>query len=312
MTARVLVTGAAGFIGSHLVEKCASSGFNVSAIDSFLPNLYSAEIKRNNWKHLSSLPNVEFHQMDLGRDDISEVIKASDIIINCAAMPGLMPSWSEFATYLNCNVLALSRILEQLELNSSKRIIQISTSSVYGREAIGNENSSTSPISPYGVSKLAAENLIRVISEQKNLDFQILRLFSVYGPRQRPDMAYNIMIKRLLSGEELSVFGDGTASRSNTYVADVVDGIMGSISDGSRGEIYNICGDESYSLNSVISMLEELMGVTAKINYLDVRPGDQTSTKGDFTKANLAFSYHPKTKLRDGLTRQIDWQRNHQ
>ena len=307
MAETILVTGGAGFIGSHLVEISLKAGFKVKVIDSFLPNLYSAEIKKSNWQQLSSHKNVDLLEADICTAEISAIVKEADIIVNCAAMPGLMPSWNQFSTYLDSNVLVLSRILDQIKVNSPQKIIQISTSSVYGRVAIGNELSPTHPISPYGVTKLAAENLIKVVAEQKNLNFNILRLFSVYGPRQRPDMAYNIIIEKLLTNKTISIYGDGNATRSNTYVADVVQGILDCITGGRSGETYNICGNEEYSLNSVITMLENLTNRFAKISFLPTRPGDQAATKGDFSKASTDFHYFPRTRLAAGLTEQSRW-----
>jgi UDP-glucuronate 4-epimerase len=204
-------------------------------------------------------------------------------------------------------VIVLSRILDSIGSNSQQKIIQISTSSVYGKFAIGDELSETKPISPYGVSKLAAENLIKVISEQKNLNFNILRLFSVYGPRQRPDMAFNILTRKIFADQPITIYGTGEATRSNTYVKDIVDGVHGAIEKGAKGETYNICGREEYSLNDVITILEDLIGIKVKRNYSAPRPGDQESTKGDFSKAFRDFGYFPKTTLTDGLFNQVRW-----
>jgi nucleoside-diphosphate-sugar epimerase len=307
MPQRILVTGGAGFIGSHFVQSCLALGYEVLVVDSLLPNLYSSDLKIRNLDLFRNDPNVEVLEKDLCKLNMKDVVSRVDVIVNFAAMPGLMPSWHQFETYLNSNVLALSRILDSVEANSNQKIIQISTSSVYGKIAIGNEQSETKPISPYGVTKLAAENLIRVIADQKNLDFNILRLFSVYGPRQRPDMAYDIVTRKILASETVKIFGDGESTRSNTYVDDVVNGIHGSIKSGIKGETYNICGSESFSLNSVLSMIEEITGKKANRTYLPPRPGDQAATRGDFAKASKDFNYHPKTKLIEGLENQIRW-----
>ena len=310
MRKTVLITGGAGFIGSHLAEGCALLDYKVQVVDSFLPNLYSADLKRRNWQELAPLSNIEFFEIDLCQDELSSLVNNADIIINCAAMPGLMPSWNQFSTYLNSNVLALSRILDQVSSNSQQKIIQISTSSVYGRVAKGDETSPTIPYSPYGVTKLAAEHLIRVVSEQKKLNFNVLRLFSVYGPRQRPDMAYSIIINKLLANEKISIFGDGSATRSNTYVSDVVNGIIGAIEGAKAGESYNISGGEEFSLNSVIGILESLTNRVALIENLPVRPGDQSATRGDFSKAAKDFNFHPAVGLSEGLGKQIQWVKN--
>jgi len=307
MPQRILVTGGAGFIGSHFAQSCLSLGYEVVVVDSLLPNLYSSDLKIRNLDIFRDESDIEIIEKDLCQVNIKEIVDRVDIIVNFAAMPGLMPSWHQFETYLNSNVLVLSRILDSVEVNSNQKIIQISTSSVYGKVAVGNEQTETNPVSPYGVTKLAAENLIKVIADQKNLDFNILRLFSVYGPRQRPDMAYDILSRKILANEEVNIFGDGESTRSNTYVDDVVSGVHGSIKRGVKGETYNICGNESYSLNYVISLLEEIIGKKAKLNYVSPRPGDQAATKGDFSKASRDFNYQPKTRLFEGLENQIRW-----
>jgi nucleoside-diphosphate-sugar epimerase len=307
MPRTILVTGGAGFIGSHFVQSCLTQGYKVVVVDSLLPNLYSSDLKIRNLDIFRHEAGIEIIEKDLCRLNTRKIVDKVDVIVNFAAMPGLMPSWHQFETYLNSNVLALSRILDSVEVNSNQKIIQISTSSVYGKVAIGNEQTDTKPVSPYGVTKLAAENLIKLIADQKNLDFNILRLFSVYGPRQRPDMAYDILSRKILNNEPVNFFGDGDSTRSNTYVDDVVSGVHGSIKSGVKGETYNICGNESYSLNHVISLIEEIIGKKAKRNYVSPRPGDQAATRGDFSKAAKDFDYWPKTRLLEGLENQIKW-----
>lgn len=310
MTKTILVTGAAGFIGSHLAEIAALRGYQVNAVDSFSPHLYSPQIKRANWDILASTPSIKLFELDLCHDDLTELISDSDVIINSAAVPGLMPSWDLFSEYLNSNVLALSKILEALPADSPKKVIQLSTSSVYGKFAVGDESSPTSPTSPYGVTKLAAENLLKVVADKKNLNFNILRLFSVYGPRQRPDMAFRIIINKLITGDVISIYGDGTASRSNTYVSDVVEGILLACESNFSSDTYNICGDEEFSLNDVISILEEITEKKANLEYLPVRPGDQTVTRGNFSKATKDLGYLPGWNLKQGLKQEYEWVKN--
>ena len=310
MTKTILVTGAAGFIGSHVAETAAKRGYRVNAIDSFSPHLYSPELKRANWNVLSGVSSINLFELDLCRDDVSQIVSESDIIVNSAAVPGLMPSWSLFSEYLNSNVLVLSKILESVPSDSPKRIIQLSTSSVYGKFALGDESNETSPTSPYGVTKLAAENLLKVIAEKKNLNFNILRLFSVYGPRQRPDMAFRIILNKLISGETISIYGDGTASRSNTYVEDVVEGILLACESNFNSQTYNICGSEEFSLNEVLAILERITGRKAKLRYCPIRPGDQNATKGDFSKAKRDLGYSPSWTLVNGLKQQYEWEKD--
>ncbi len=310
MSKTILVTGAAGFIGSHVAETAARQGSRVIAIDSFSPHLYSSELKRVSWDVLSKIPSINLFELDLCCDDFSELIWESDVIVNSAAVPGLMPSWDLFSEYLNSNVLALSKILEVLPVSSPKKIIQLSTSSVYGKFAIGDESSPTIPTSPYGVTKLAAENLLKVVAEKKNLKFNILRLFSVYGPRQRPDMAFGIIINKLITGEPISIYGDGSASRSNTYVSDVVAGILLACESAYDSQTYNICGNEEYTLSEVIKILEDISGKKANLEYFPARPGDQTTTRGNFSKASKDLGYSPNWNLKKGLKHQYEWIKN--
>ncbi len=310
MTKTILVTGAAGFIGSHVAETVARQGSRVIAIDSFSPHLYSSELKRVNWDVLSKIPSINLFELDLCRDDFAELVSESDVIVNSAAVPGLMPSWDLFSEYLNSNVLALSKILEVLPVSSPKKIIQLSTSSVYGKIAIGDELNPTIPTSPYGVTKLAAENLLKVVADKKNLKFNILRLFSVYGPRQRPDMAFGIIINKLITGAPISIYGDGSASRSNTYVSDVVAGILLASESDFDSQTYNICGNEQYTLNEVIKILENITGKKANLEFFPARPGDQSATGGNFSKASKELGYFPNWNLEQGLKHQYDWIKN--
>lgn len=310
MTKRILVTGAAGFIGSHVAETAAQRGYSVNAIDSFSSHLYSSDLKRANWNVLSGISSINLFEGDLCRDDVSQLVLDSDIIVNSAAVPGLMPSWDLFSDYLDSNVLALSKILESIPNDSPKKVIQLSTSSVYGKFAVGDETNETSPTSPYGVTKLAAENLLKVVAEKKNLNFNILRLFSVYGPRQRPDMAFRIIVQKLIAGETIDIYGDGSASRSNTYVCDVVDGILLACESILNSGTYNICGKESYSLNEVLTLLESITGKKPNLRFLPARPGDQAVTMGDFSKAKKDLGYIPTWTLDKGLKEQYEWQKS--
>ena len=196
---KILVTGAAGFIGSHLAEELNEQGHQVVAIDSLSDFLYPREIKERNIQNFKSL-GINFFPVDIRSNRIDEIIKGCDYVINEAAIPGLVKSWSHMGSYIEANVLGLQNLLESSVKNEVKRFIQISTSSVYGKDAIGDESSSTNPYSPYGVSKLAAEKLAQAYSENYGLDVTILRYYSVFGPRQRPDMAYFKFIKAIAEG----------------------------------------------------------------------------------------------------------------
>lgn len=307
---KVVVTGAAGFIGSTLVDQLATDTINeVIALDCFLPDSYSAESKKLNIQGFEKRNNVFFHQIDLRKNFDFSIFDGVDCLINEAAMPGLVKSWSDFDLYMSCNVSVVDRLCREL-VRRNIPLVQISTSSVYGATATGSEESVLKPTSPYGISKLAAENLIQAYSTQFGLRYTILRYFSVYGPRQRPDMAYHLICKSILKGREFVVFGDGKQSRSNTFVSDVVGATIIASTAPALNEIYNIGGSEEVSLLEVISVIENIVRKKAKYRYEPSRPGDQLRTAANIDKVKKNLSWSPKVSLVEGLERQILWQRS--
>jgi len=304
-----LVTGAAGFIGSHLTKRLLEQERNVIAIDCFLPDLYSSEIKKDRWKSLSSPSNCELVKLDfdMRTDDFSKLANY-DIrsIFNEAAMPGLSSDWGKFAPYYECNLSALNRLLEfSRSLPSLNMFVQASTSSVYGKNAVGNERGELRPSSPYGVSKLAAEKLLIAYSEAYAIPTTILRYFSVYGPNQRPDMAYSRIIDAILHGKEFLVFGSGEQKRSNTYIDDVVNATILAEARANPGKVINICGDETISLNQAVSLIEELLGKKLRRRQEEPRNGDQQTTSGDNQLAKEILGWRAKVKINEGLARQV-------
>lgn len=304
----VLVTGAAGFVGSRLTEILLESGQNVVALDCFLPDLYSADIKKRRWDKLSHRGSAKLEKViiDLRSDDL-EVLKQFPItsIFNQAAMPGLISDWSKFAPYYECNLSALNRLLEFSRTVELKSFVQASTSSVYGLSAIGNEQQETQPTSPYGVSKLAAEKLLIAYNHWYQIPVKILRYFSIYGPKQRPDMAYARIISALQQGSVFTIHGNGDQQRSNTYIDDVVNATILADAKALPGEVINICGDETVSLNFVIHTLEELSGKTLNILFDNKRTGDQIITSGNNNLAKNRLGWSCKTNIRDGLQMQL-------
>ena len=226
-------------------------------------------------------------------------------------MAGLLRSWQEFEDYMTCNVLATQRLLESARDTQIRHFLQISTSSVYGRFATGDETSPLAPISPYGITKLAAEHLCQAYAENYDLPITVLRLFSVYGPRQRPDMGYNIFIRSILQNELITIDGDGTDTRSNTYVEDCARGLILALErpEQSTGQVFNIGGGEEVSVMQVLAILEELSGHEARITHGPPRPGDQRRTVADTTKARQRLGYDPSTTVAEGLAAQMNWQR---
>lgn len=302
----VLVTGAAGFIGSRLTQRLLEQGRNVLAVDCFLPNLYSSELKKIRWNQLNS-SNLTKLEFDLRTDDFAKLKHFQvDSIINEAAMPGLVADWSNFAPYYECNISALNRLLEYAKSIPIKSFIQASTSSVYGRKAVGVEEQDLNPTSPYGVSKLAAEKLLLAYNEWFNLPVKILRYFSVYGPHQRPDMAYAKIIEALIEESKFTVFGDGEQKRSNTYIDDIINATILAEKLAPSRTIMNICGDETISLNQAILILESYTG--KKLRRIDApgRMGDQRDTSGLNKKAKEILNWTAAIGIQEGLAKQVN------
>jgi UDP-glucuronate 4-epimerase len=310
---KILVTGAAGFIGSHLTEALASQGHNVVALDALMEFPYPSQQKINNWNLLGLLgENVVRIKADL-RLPIDHIgIQDCDFVFHLAAIPGLNLSWEDTKLYIECNILGTSNLLRACHSASIKNFIYVSTSSVYGKNVFGDETSELIPVSPYGVTKLAAENLISAYCKAFDMPFSIIRLFSVYGPRQRSDMAFNIFIRKLLRNETIQIFGDGSQSRANTFVGDVVDGLIAGMSKTVSGQSYNLCGSEQYNVLQVLNILEEIIGVQSKIEFVGERLGDQQETRSFANKAAREFGFSPKVSLQQGLLRQVEWQRENQ
>jgi len=304
----ILVTGAAGFIGSHLVEKLSSLGHEVTALDCLLGDSYDPRIKSRNFENLKSLPNVKTVNFDLRNEIPDGLLTSIEVIVNEAAMPGLMKSWNDFRVYSDCNLLAVQNLALASVRNGNIPILQVSTSSVYGSHVLDSEKSPLKPVSPYGVSKLAAENLLSAFNVSFGLPFTILRYFSVYGPRQRPDMAYNIISKAIINDEVFSIFGDGGQIRTNTYVDDIVNGTVLAIFGSHTHEVYNLAGEEKISLIEAVRILEKVIGKRARIQYHEARPGDQKITMTSINKAKEAFGYDPVISLEEGLAVQARWQ----
>jgi nucleoside-diphosphate-sugar epimerase len=305
----VLVTGAAGFIGSAVVHELHRQGRRVIALDALLDGLYPADEKKARFETLANLPSVEAFHLDLRSDDLSVLPTNITHVINEAAMPGLGLSWNDFDLYSSCNLIALARLIDASSRWELARFVQISTSSVYGKNAIGDENQPVKPVSPYGVTKLAAENLLLAHLRDSGFPGLILRYFSVYGPGQRPDMAYRRFIDRALAGEEITLYGSGEQSRSNTYIDDCVAATISALHAGEPGDIFNIAGGEERTINEALGIIEGILGEPLKINRQPAARGDQARTKGDSSEATKVLGFRHTTRLEEGLARQIAWQK---
>ncbi|HEU4673210.1 MAG TPA: NAD-dependent epimerase/dehydratase family protein [Candidatus Limnocylindrales bacterium] len=305
---RVAVTGAAGFVGSHVAEALVARGDEVVGIDAFI-DYYPRPTKEGNLSGLLDSDRFRFVEADLRTAALEPILDGLDAIVHEAAMPGLPRSWSDFDLYVSCNLVAVERLLAAARAVGVRRILHVSTSSVYGLEAVGDETMPTRPVSPYGVTKLAAEHLVLANVDTFGLDAVITRYFSIYGPRQRPDMAYHRFTESLLDDEPITVFGDGLQTRSNTYVEDAVAGTLAALDRGRAGEIYNIGGGEVISVLDAIGILARALGREPRVEHGPPRPGDQRHTAADTTKAREQLGYRPTVGPNDGLVRQATWQR---
>jgi nucleoside-diphosphate-sugar epimerase len=305
---KCLVTGAAGFIGSHVCARLLQLDHTVVGLDAFIP-YYPRTVKEANLAGIYRHPAFSFHPLDLRCDPLDAALSGVEAVFHLAAMPGLTRSWTDFDLYQSCNLAGTQRLLEAVRaLPSLRRFVYASTSSVYGRYGSGDETLPTRPISPYGVTKLAAENLCRAHAEECGLPLVVLRYFSVYGPGQRPDMGYHRFIEALLAGQQVVVNGDGLQSRGNTYVSDCVAATFAAL-EAPVGEIYNVGGGETANVWEILGKLERLVGRRAIVRREPARPGDQRVTAADTTKLFRHLGWQPRVGLDEGLARQVEWQR---
>ncbi|MCC7368451.1 MAG: GDP-mannose 4,6-dehydratase [Chloroflexi bacterium] len=304
---RCLVTGAAGFVGSHLAERLLREGHEVVGVDMF--HAYYPRARKE--RHLAALlehPQFTLHEIDLRTADLDPVVAGCEVVYHEAAMPGLVRSWDWFEEYVSCNVLATQRLLEAARKAGPRSFVQVSTSSVYGRSSSCAEDAPPRPISPYGATKLCAENLAFAYHTEMGLPVVAVRYFSVYGPRQRPDMGYTIFVEKVLRGEKITIFGDGEQTRGNTYVEDAVDATIRAGLEGRPGEAYNVGGGEARSANWIVETIQRLAEKRVEVVHGPARPGEQRDALAVTDKARSELGWSPKTPLEDGLLAQIRWQ----
>ena len=309
MTRSVLVTGVAGFIGSAIARKHLSLGDRVIGVDC-LTDYYTVAQKRRNLS--DGLDGLDFIEEDLLSFDLRDILRSVDAVYHQAGQPGVRKSWGEhFADYTRNNIGVSQHILEQAkDVNSRAHLVYASSSSVYGDAPSYPTMIDTlpSPVSPYGVTKLAAEHLWTLYGKNYGLNTASLRYFTVYGPGQRPDMAFHRFIMQILRGEALTIFGDGTQVRDFTFVEDVVQAnLIVAESAVPRGSVYNISGGSSASLKEVIEMLRTIHGADFAVEYGAKVLGDVIRTGGDSAPARNELGWFPRSGLFDGLSAEYEW-----
>jgi UDP-glucuronate 4-epimerase len=306
---KILVTGAAGFIGSHLCEELLKNEKNsVMGVDTFIGPTPLA-LKLKNLDTLKNHPRFTFLQKDLMLIDFQQLLSTIDVIYHLAAIPGVRSSWgTDFDPYVTSNILVTQRLLEACKSASIKQFIYASTSSIYGEmDGKVSEDKKPAPLSPYGITKLTGEHLCHVYSKYFGIPMTILRFFTVFGPRQRPDMAFHRFIKQIHDNKAITVFGDGTQTRDFTYISDCVKGVAAVLQNKKAiGETINIGGKERASVLEVISLLEQISGKRAKIQYSNQVLGEPKHTWADISKATSVIQYAPSISLKEGLKKEWD------
>jgi UDP-glucose 4-epimerase len=304
----VAVTGAAGFVGSHLCEALVADGIRVVGIDCFT-DYYARARKEDNLAGLRSEPRFTLQEADLATSDLEPVMAEADVVYHLAGQPGVRASWGEgFAAYVRNNVTATQRVLEAAR-SRSRRVVFASSSSVYGdAETLPTpESCMPVPVSPYGATKLLGEHLCRIYCVSYGVPVVALRYFTVYGPRQRPDMGFARFIARAIRKEPITVYGDGSQSRDFTYVADAVSATRRAAELGRPGSVYNVGGGARASVNDVLDRLDAIFGRPLGRKPEPAQVGDAWHTGADTTRARQELGFRPLTALEAGLMRQVDW-----
>jgi UDP-glucuronate 4-epimerase len=305
---KVLITGVGGFIGSSLAKALLDLGNIVYGIDNF-DKYYSKEQKLENIKYLNN-PDFTFLHLDILEINKLKVDFSFDVIIHLAAKAGVRNSIKNPISYFKNNVEGTIKVLDYAVKNNVEKVIFASSSSVYGenKRIPWNEESELLPISPYACSKISCENLGYTYSKLHNIKFISLRFFTVYGPKQRPDLAIHKFVKKISNNEEIEIYGTGDTFRDYTYISDIIEGIIKSIEYEGRGfEIFNLGNNKTISLLKLISTIEEVLGKNAFMKFLPHQPGDAPKTFADISKSKNLLGYSPKTNLKEGIENFYKW-----
>ena len=305
---KIVVTGAAGFIGSHWAETCARAEYNVVGVDIF-NDYYDPALKERNAAEVAAA-GAQMERLDLAEDDLTAVLQNADFIYHLAAQPGISATVS-FETYMRNNLIATHRLLQAAQaVPTLKCFVNIATSSVYGRHATDSEDTPAKPTSYYGVTKLAAEQLVMAKQREEGFPGCSLRIFSVYGPRERPDKLYTKLINNILTDTPFPLFeGSKKHSRTFTYIGDIMKGFTAVLHhpDLAIGEIFNIGSDREITTGEGIAIVEEIIGKKATFQQVPKRPGDQVQTRANIEKAGRILGYEPSTAMREGLQEHVAW-----
>ena len=308
---KALVTGVAGFIGSHLAEKLLAEGHEVIGIDNFLDN-YPRSFKERNLAAFSGRANFQFIGADLLRLDLKHLLSGVSHVFHLAGQPGVRSSWGgEFSRYTDNNIMATQLLLEAAKDHRLEKFVYASTSSVYGdtEDLPMREDGGTCPISPYGASKLAAEHLCHLYWRAFGVPTVALRFFTVYGPRQRPDMFFHVFMRALRRDEEVPLYDDGEQTRDFTFCADIVDGVVAAARYPGQGEVFNLGGGSEVSLLGAIAVAEAIAGRKARVRRFDRQRGDVRHTRARLDLARQRLGYAPKIDLEHGLAEEWKWLR---
>jgi UDP-glucose 4-epimerase len=306
---KVVVTGAAGFIGSHLSERLLADGHQVTGLDSFT-DYYDRGQKDRNLEESRKHRDFAFKELDLVEDDFSGALVGANVVFHMADQSAVRSSWgSHFDRFVRNNIVATQRLVEALRQVPVDRFVYASSSAVYGDAEMSptRESALPRPISPYGMTKLAAEHLALLYMRTFGIPVVALRYFTVYGPRQRPDMALARFMQALASGDEIEVFGDGEQARDFTYISDAVDGTIKAATANVAGQIINLGGGSRVTINQVLAALEEVSGMNARKRNLPATPGDPKHTVASINLARERLGWEPRVSLREGLTKQWEW-----
>jgi UDP-glucose 4-epimerase len=311
---RCLVTGVAGFVGSHIAERLLADGHEVCGIDAFI-DYYDRSIKEQNLERSRCWRAFRFVEGDLISMPLLSVLEGVDCIFHQAAQAGVRASWGkEFARYVECNVLATQRLLEAaFQIGGIKRFVNASSSSIYGDTPLLpiQEDAPLHPVSPYGVTKLAAENLCTLYYRNFAIPTVSLRYFTVYGPRQRPDMAFHRFCKAILCNEPIHIYDDGHQTRDFTYIGDVVEAnICAATSEAAVGQVMNIAGGSRVALHDVVKLLQRISEIPLKVTFETKQHGDVRHTFADTRRAQQLIGYSPRVSLQDGLAWEFEYVQN--